>query len=138
MADRFWAKVQKGDGCWLWMAAKDKWGYGKFKVESRRQRVAHRVAYELVRGPVPDGLELDHLCRNPSCVNPEHLEPVTSAENTRRSESISTRNSRKTHCARGHEFTPENIYWERGRWRHCRTCRAAVQAGRQAGKQAGR
>lgn len=69
--------------CWVWTAAKAHHGYGKFKIGDKLW-AAHRVAYWLRRGPIPDGLTLDHLCRNPSCVNPEHLEPVSATENKRR------------------------------------------------------
>lgn len=84
VADRFWRLVDKSGDCWLWMGAKWK-GYGQFGVQQSPGvwplRKAHRVAYELIVGPIPDGMQLDHLCRNPSCVNPDHLEPVTNREN---------------------------------------------------------
>lgn len=85
---RFWVKVQKpdeGDGCWLWSAACDRDGYGVFSPTRRHQVRAHRYAYELAVGPVGADLVLDHLCRIRNCVNPLHLEPVTVAENNRRS-----------------------------------------------------
>ena len=82
--ERFWAKVKKTDGCWLWTGWKNDRGYGNFEVDSTRTVKAHRFAYEVLVGPIPDGLTLDHLCRNPSCVNPEHLEPVTLRENIMR------------------------------------------------------
>lgn len=119
---RFWAKVDKSggpDACWLWMAGrmrpprngKSKGGdYGKFD-----SRPAHRFAYEQMVGPVPDGLELDHLCCVPPCVNPAHLEPVTHAENMRRWY------SKRTGCPQGHEWTEENTWLWRNQ-RHCRTC----------------
>ena len=89
-ADRFWAKVDREgpDGCWLWLGQRNAWGYGHFRrtlVPGTYVAVkAHRLAYELVVGPIPAGLTLDHLCGRPSCVRPDHLEPVTSAENLRR------------------------------------------------------
>ncbi|MEV4271931.1 HNH endonuclease signature motif containing protein [Micromonospora aurantiaca (nom. illeg.)] len=92
-------------------------------------RPAHRIAYEMKRGPVPDGLELDHLCRNRRCVRPAHLEPVTRRTNLLRGETIPARLAERTHCRHGHEFTPENTYQWRGS-RFCRTCRAAAQARR--------
>jgi hypothetical protein len=80
---RFWAKVLVGPNCWLWKAAKVPSGYGQFRVGDHLER-AHRVAYEMVVGPIPDGLTIDHLCKNPWCVNPAHLEPVTMLENLSR------------------------------------------------------
>lgn len=82
-AERFWAKVAKSDGCWQWMAARTPKGYGQF-APHRRHVYAHRYVYELVVGPIPEGLTIDHLCRNRGCVRPDHLEVVTRGENTRR------------------------------------------------------
>lgn len=84
--DRFWAKVQKTETCWLWTAAKNGPGYGQFGLGTREDGLvfAHRFAYELVVGPIPEGLVIDHLCRTPACVRPDHLEPVTMRENMRR------------------------------------------------------
>ena len=120
---------EPNSGCWLWIGHVDeKLGYGRFVVEGRR-RVAHLVSYEALVGPVPAGLQLDHLCRVRSCVNPAHLEPVTQAVNIFRGEGISAINSRKTHCARGHAFSSENTVLKRGgKQRCCRTCRDARNA----------
>jgi hypothetical protein len=83
-AERFWAKVDRaGDGCWLWLADLNAGGYGTFR-RGTRMVLAHRLAFELEAGPIPDGLTLDHLCGRPECVRPAHLEPVTAAENLRR------------------------------------------------------
>ena len=109
------------NGCWIWRWYVHSSGYGMVRVEGRA-RYAHRVVYEQLRGPVPDGLELDHLCRVRRCVNPEHLEPVTRSENLRRSPvTFAGRNARKTHCIRGHEFTPENTLVTRN-GRNCIRC----------------
>lgn len=88
---------------------------------------AHRFSYETFIGPVPEGLELDHLCRNTRCVNPEHLEPVTHKVNMQRSSTFSAENAAKTHCPRGHEYSDTNIWWYRGR-RYCRVCRNSPEA----------
>ena len=80
---RFWSRVVKSDDCWEWAGAHDNHGYSKTSFEYR-DMAAHRVAYELVVGPIPEGLTIDHLCRNRGCVNPAHLEPVTQRENTLR------------------------------------------------------
>lgn len=121
VADRFWAKVDKTGECWAWLAAKDRDGYGMFQYVGAPLR-AHRVAYELTIGPIPAGLTLDHLCRNPSCVNPAHLEPVTNRENTFRSPlTQASVNARKTHCKHGHPFSGSNLVLRDGR-RRCRAC----------------
>ncbi len=83
VADRFWEKVDATGDCWEWLGSRHSKGYGWFRMGSQMKK-AHRVAWVLLIGPIPDGLTLDHLCLNPPCVNPDHLEPVTAAENTRR------------------------------------------------------
>lgn len=127
--DKFWAKVNRGidDQCWLWAAAKRD-GYGIVRI-SGRLRNAHRVSYEWLIGPIPEGLELDHLCRVRACVNPAHLEPVTREENLARSPTI---NANKTHCIHGHEFTAENTYRTPStNQRMCRICMKAQGQRRQ-------
>lgn len=120
--ERFMAKVdRRPDGCWVWTACRVWNGYGQFRVAGKTV-YAHRFAYELLVGPIPDGLELDHLCRNRACVNPSHLEVVDSRTNTLRGDGPAAQNARKTHCAHGHELTLENI-WRSGRnSRLCRAC----------------
>lgn len=125
---RFWRYVSfDASGCWLWtgyVGVTD--GYGKPKIANGLNggipRQAHIVSWEIHRGLVPEGLELDHLCRVRNCVNPNHLEPVTCGENGRRGMGFAAKNARKTHCDNGHEFTEENIYRWQGR-RYCKTCR---------------
>ena len=103
LAPRFWKFVVKTDTCWLWIGAKYKSGYGEFHLNRRTQR-AHRIAYELLVGPIPEGLTIDHLCRVVACVNPAHLEPVTLLENLKR--------TTKPFCKNGHERIPgsKNCY----------------------------
>jgi hypothetical protein len=99
-------------GCRIWPLSKDIWGYGRYQYEGRTQS-AHRLAYMLLVGPIPTGLEIDHLCCNPSCVEVTHLEPVTHAVNIRR--------SKKNHCPAGHPYSGENLYVKGGA-RRCRIC----------------
>ncbi len=119
--DSKWSKDEKG--CWLWSGYLTPDGYGRFQLD-RSSRVAHRVGYEIYVGRIPDGLELDHLCRIRHCVNPDHLEAVTHEENLRRGE-IGTYNALKTHCPAGHPLSGDNLYVNSGR-RHCRACNLAA------------
>jgi hypothetical protein len=121
MGTRFWEKVQKTETCWLWTAQIAKNGYGRFKPEYIA-RQAHRVAYELLIGPIPDGLQLDHLCRVRHCVNPAHLEPVTGRENILRGFAPSACRARQTECWRGHPFDDVNTYRRTDGTRACREC----------------
>jgi hypothetical protein len=105
-AERFWSKVDKSGECWLWTATIASNGYGRFPM-GRSTVAAHRFAYELEIGPIPDGLELDHTCRVPACVRPSHVEPVTHAENMARRSPFHP-GHKVTHCPKGHEYTPEN------------------------------
>lgn len=103
-------------GCWLWTGHQNELGYGRVYVSGAGQRMVHRVVYELLVGPIPDGLEPDHLCRVPACSNPDHLEPVTHAENIRRGMAL------RTSCPHGHAYTQENTYTNSRGHRFCRRC----------------
>ncbi len=128
IAERFWPKVQKTDGCWLWTASKNKLGYGQFTVRHGFPPMpAHRMSYLLTYGSLPEApLVLDHLCRNPSCVRPDHLEPVTQRENIMRGLSVAAQNAVKTHCPQGHPYDAANTSQSYGR--HCRACKRERQA----------
>ena len=108
---------EDADGCWPWIGALTSGGYGSVGLGGSVVQ-AHRVVYRLLVGPIPDGLQLDHLCRVRNCVNPDHLEPVTPQENMLRAKAA----TRRTHCKRGHEYTPENTYRADDGWRACRAC----------------
>lgn len=125
-AERFWEKVQITEGCWLWLAGTSTDNYGVFTLRRHVQVRAHRFSYEQLVGEIPEGLHLDHLCRNRACVNPAHLEPVTSRVNTLRGVGPSARNAAKTHCDSGHPLDEDNTYHHEGR-RRCRACRAEAQ-----------
>jgi hypothetical protein len=123
--ERFWEKVNKTDTCWLWTGSSLFRGYGQLRVKGKLV-LAHRFAYELTIGPIPLGLTLDHLCRTPACVHPQHLEPVTHAENVLRGVGPAAANARKTHCPQGHPYDLLNTYMRPSKtWRECRACHHA-------------
>ncbi len=131
-SERFWSKVDfhdDADGCWMWIGARQISGYGQIGSGSRVGRpmlVAHRVAYELLVGPISEGLEIDHLCRNKPCVNPAHLEPVTHEENIQR------HHRRVTTCPNGHQYEIAGFYLDVHGHRRCRICqKERVQRQRQ-------
>lgn len=124
--DRKLRVVQRdGDGpCWEWVGANDgEHGYGSVYFEGRTRK-AYRVIYELLRGPITDGLALDHLCRNPPCCNPDHLEPVTIGENNRRGakSTMSGLLAPAETCVNGHPYTPENTVFRNGVRKGCKEC----------------
>lgn len=123
--ERFNEKVRLGDGCWEWTAYVGSNGYGRFYFEGRGA-LAHRWSYEFYKGQIPEGLVIDHLCRNRSCVNPEHL-AVAQSVNVLRGlgpQVVEERGGLVTHCPQGHQYTEENTY-RGGRGRTCVTCKKA-------------
>lgn len=128
LMDRFIEKLLvMPNGCWEWtgcITKGERGGYGRISIGNRKLALAHRVAYELYVGPIPEGLTLDHLCRVRHCVNPTHLEPVTQRENCLRGESRAARHARQTHCVHGHPLSGDNLYtYPNGRRkRACLTC----------------
>jgi hypothetical protein len=137
---RLWSKVDKGapEECWPWTGpTKRSRGYGilsRAGQQGQTSHAAHRFAYELLVGPIPPGLEIDHVCHDPAvckltddcphrrCCNPAHLKPATCRDNTLRSNAASAKNAVKTHCPQDHEYDEENTYWHRNK-RYCRKCR---------------
>jgi len=109
-------------GCWLWSGPLNAKGYGK-----HGRKMAHRLVYEILRGSVPDGLQLDHTCRTRQCVNPDHLEPVTSRVNTMRGVGIAARRAVSTTCKSGHQLIGSNVYIDPLGYRRCRACVARWQ-----------
>jgi len=128
--ERFLAKIRVEDrgyktACWVWAASKYSDGYGQFGVSPKHQIGSHRFAYNYWVGPIPDGLELDHLCRVRECCNPEHLEPVTHKVNMLRglaAEVTIRRQRSKSHCPYGHPYAGHNLYLTSNGWRQCRAC----------------
>jgi hypothetical protein len=113
--ERFWRKVEKTETCWNWLGALNDAGYGRIGYNAK-VGYAHRFAYELLVGPIPEGLTIDHLCRNRRCVNPDHLEPVTQGDNVRR-------RPFKTECKHGHAYDEKNTYVLTNGRPACRKCR---------------
>lgn len=124
LAERFWSKVDRRgpDDCWEWQGYRLSSGYGQIRIAGTKW-LAHRLAYVVNVGPIPEGLTIDHLCRNRACVNPVHLEVVTRGENVLRGEGVTAINAVKTECDHGHSFDAENTYIDRRGWRSCRACR---------------
>lgn len=117
-------------GCWIWTGCIDKCGYGKFNVG--KESLAHRASYKEYVGPIPDDCEIDHKCKVRCCINPQHLQAISHAENVKLADhKTGHRNTKKTHCIRGHEFSDENTFievWNGIRMRKCKVCTRAKNA----------
>lgn len=121
----FWHNKNKKNGCWEWKGHLDKRGYGRFADNTGWIDMAHRWSYKHFVGEIPKGLVIDHLCHNPKCVNPKHLEPITHFENIikRGISNAAYINSRKTHCKYGHSLSPPNIYISKNKYNGMRVCK---------------
>ena len=122
--ERFWSKVRKTNGCWLWTACSTSGNYGQFWV-SGRHHLAHRVAYEFMHGPIPKGLVIDHICRNPACVRPDHLRAVTQRQNLLHGPTIIVAEISRTECRKGHPLSGKNLRITKEGWRECLACTRA-------------
>ena len=130
LEERFWSKVDRSAGptaCWPWLACRSRKGYGQFSIGSRtdssaRIVPAHRIAYQLEVGLIPNGKVIHHLCNNPYCQNPRHLRPTTNRFNILVGNGRAAQCSKVTHCPRGHPYTEENTYRSADGRRHCRGC----------------
>ena len=134
-AERFWRHVDKTPTCWLWTGGDNGYGYGRFSVRTPRgprSARAHRIAFVLAGGTIPDDKVLDHICRVRRCVNPEHLRLLTNAENVLIGISFSAINARKTHCPQDHPYNEVNTYINYLGYRRCRLCLAEQRRGQRA------
>ena len=128
---RFWSHVDKAADCWLWKSRTTE-GYGSSFEVNGQQLKPHRFSYTVFRGPIPLGLVIDHLCRQPACVRPDHLETVTNRTNALRGVGMSAQNAAKQTCQYGHPLFPRRY---RDEWsRYCRTCHNRRQNARRAAK----
>ena len=134
--ERFWVKVDKSAGCWLFQGADNGYGYGYFRGAEGKAILAHRFSWQELVGPIPAGLTLDHLCRVRRCVNPAHLEPVTNRENILRGTAPTAINATKSHCPLGHPYSGTNLRTRKTGGRYCAACNVlnvrAVRARRKA------
>jgi len=130
--DRFWEKLEVVDDCWIWHGAKTPNGYGRFRTEDGPETAASRYAYRKYEGEIPPKCLLYHACGEPSCVNPEHMRPVTPAEHTRLSGGPVGTNSRKKMCRNGHPFSGKNLIIDSEGKRRCRSCIQRIAAQKKA------
>jgi hypothetical protein len=127
---RIWRRIDASTDCWVYRGRLNTQGYGDAtSARAERRVLVHRFVYELLVGPIPEGLELDHLCRVRACCNPDHLEPVTHRENLLRGETFASRNAAKTHCQQGHELSGDNVIAVPN-GRECRSCAQRLRAER--------
>jgi hypothetical protein len=136
VGERFWSKTDRSGGrysCWNWTSSKLKAGYGIFWYE-RKYRLAHRLAFEAMNGPIPERATIDHSCNNTSCVNPTHLSPMSLKDNVLRGDAPTARNARKTTCKNGHPY--DTVYGNRNE-RRCARCHAAKARARRVLKGCG-
>ena len=134
--ERFWSNVHKTETCWLWLGTINDNGYGCFSMSVNGKRFskrAHRVSYELIVGPVQEGLDLDHLCRVRNCVNPNHLEPVTRKVNLRRGIGITAVRAKQDSCIHGHPLSGDNLIIKKNGCRQCRECSRIKDSKRPSG-----
>ncbi len=136
LEEKFWSRIKVDENdCWLWQGKLNDAGYGRIKVGKKDVRV-HRLSYECYKSEIPEGLVLDHLCRVRNCANPDHLEPVTKGENTKRGNAaakVKKFHENKTHCPQGHPYSGDNLILltqVNGKWRKrkCRACNVVYKA----------